>query len=184
MCFERAITIKYFDTFSDLIHKLTDRDERATHAAGREGAYSPSKVIDEDRPPPNCRDVRPSVRPSLHRMIPYDPNRKRINMLPASLPLPHPTDRPAPYNPRSLPGSEQVGDWPFSLANMICMAMTSNYLLRAEWQRRNCMSDHPVRSAGGSVKTTGQKRDRLFELPLPPRPFYSIPPSVRPLAFA
>ena len=99
-------------------------------------------------------------------------------MLPASLPLPHPPDRPAPYNPRSLPGSEQGGDWPFSLANMICMAMTSNYLLRAECQRRICMSDHPVRSAGGSGKTTGQKRDRLFELPLPPRPFYSIPPSV------
>ena len=178
MCFERAITIKYFDTFSDLIHKLTDRDERATHAAGREGAYSPSKVIDEDRPRP-----RRTAGTSVRRMIPYDPNRKRINMLPPSLSLIHPP-APAPYNPRSLPGSEQGGDWPFSLANMICMAMTSNYLLRAEWQRRNCMSDHPVRSAGGSGKTTGQKRDRLFELPLPPRPFYSIPPSVRPLAFA
>ena len=59
-----------------------------------------------------------------------------------------------------------------------CMAMTSNYLLRAECQRRHRPSNHPVRIAGGSGKTTGQKRDRLFELPLPPRPFYSIPPSV------
>ena len=151
MCFERAIEIHYFDTFSDLIHKLTDRDERAMHAGG---SLFPFKS-DRRRSTPAELPGRPSV----HRMIPYDPNRKRINMLPAS--LLHPP-APAPHIPRPLLGSEQGGDWPFSLANMICMAMTSNDLLRIEWSKKKLHVGPPRANRRGLRKDHRTKKGQTL----------------------
>ena len=117
-------------------------------------------------------------RPSVHRMIPYDPNRKRINMLPAS--LLHPP-APAPHIPRPLLGSEQGDDWSFSLANMICMAMTSNYLLRAEWSKKKLHTYRttPRESEGAQERPQDKKGTDSLNFPsLLARPILSHRPSV------